>query len=83
MVWAECRKMAGEYFEEISDKHKDETSRIAKELSALYKEISGLFFKISNKEMKAEDKIPLLKQAKEKEETAVKKIEEFPGVFEK
>jgi hypothetical protein len=83
MVWAECRKMAGEYFEEISDKHMDETSRIARELRALYKEISGLFFKISNKEMKAEDKIPLLKQAKEKEETAVKKIEEFLGVFEK
>jgi hypothetical protein len=52
-------------------------------LSVLYREISGRLFTISNKEMNAEDKIPVLKQAKEKEEMAVKKIEEFLSVFEK
>jgi hypothetical protein len=83
MVWAECRKMAGEYFTELADKYKDETSRLAQELSALYKEIAGLFYKISNKEMKAEEKIPLLKDTKMKDENAVQKIEEFLKVFEK
>lgn len=81
MVWAECRKMAGEYFSEIADKYKDKASGLTKELSTLYKEIAGLFFKISNKEMKTEEKIPLLKDAKAKDETAVQKIEELLKVL--
>ncbi len=73
-VWSECRKMAAEYFAEIADKYKDEISSLTKELSAQYMDIADLFKQISDKEMAAEKKIPLLKQAKAKDEEAVQKI---------
>lgn len=73
-VWSECRKMAGEYFAEIADKYKDEISSLTKELSAQYMDIADLFKKISDKKMAAEKKIQLLRQAKFKDEEAVKKI---------
>ena len=69
--------MASEYFAEIANKYKDETSSLAKEFSAQYKDIADLFKQISDKEMTAEKKIPLLKQVKAKDEKAVQKIEEF------
>jgi len=77
MVWSECRKMAGEYLAEIADKYEDKHSNLAKELSAQYMDIAELFKQISDKEMTAEKKILLLKQAKAKDEEAVQKIEEF------
>ncbi|MGB3479361.1 MAG: hypothetical protein WBB67_09390 [bacterium] len=73
-VWSECRKMAGEYFAEIADNHKDEISSLSKESSAQYKDIADLLKQISDKEMTAEKKIPLLKQAKAKDEEAIQKI---------
>lgn len=76
-VWSECRKMAGEYLAEIADKYEDKHSNLAKELSAQYMDIAELFKQISDKEMTAEKKIPLLKQAKAKDEEVVQKIEEF------
>lgn len=73
-VWSECRKMAGEYFAEITDKYKDEISNLTKQLSVQYMDIADLFKQISDKEMAAEKKIPLLKQAKTKDEEAVQNI---------
>ena len=81
MVWAECRKMAGEYFAEIADTHKGKTSELARELSTQYSGVAGRLFKIGNKETKAQEKIQLLKDTKEKDETAVRKIEELLKVF--
>jgi hypothetical protein len=76
-VWSECRRMASEYFAEIADKHKDETSNLAKELSTQYKDIADLLIQISDKEMIVEKRIPLLEQAKAKDGEAVRQIEEF------
>ena len=82
MVWSECRNMASLYFAEIAEKYKDEVSKLAQDVSAQYKDISKLLEQISDKEMESAQKIPLLKQAKEKEETAVKKIEQFLNLLD-
>jgi hypothetical protein len=83
MVWSECRKMASGYFDEIAEKYDNKISALAKELSAQYRELAELLKRISDKEMKVAEKIPLVKQAMMKDETAVQKIEEFIRIFEK
>jgi hypothetical protein len=82
-VWSECRAMAAEYFKEISEKYDGRVSAIAQELNSLYKDISGLLHQVSDKERSGPEKIPLLKQTKEKELAAIKKIEQFLQEFEK
>lgn len=82
-VWSECRAMAAEYFDEIAEKYDGEVSSIAGELSAQYKDIAGLLDQISDKEKAGTDKIPLIKQTKEKELAAIQNIERFLQEFEK
>lgn len=76
-VWSECRMMASEYFREIARNYKGKTSSAAEELSEAYKDIAQLLHRISDKEMKAQDRIPLLQEAKALDEAAVGKIEDL------
>lgn len=82
-VWGECRTMASEYFTEIAGKYPGETFTIAQGLSRQYKEIAELLKQISDKEKPGSEKIPLLKQAKEKELEAIHQIGQFLKEFEK
>jgi hypothetical protein len=82
-VWSECRAMAAEYFNEIAEKYDGEVSSIARELSAQYKDIAGLLDQISDKKKLGSDKVPLIKQVKEKELAAIQNIEKFLSEFEK
>ena len=82
-VWSECRAMASDYFKEIGEKYEGAVSSLAKELSAQYREIATLLDQASKKEKPSAEKIPLLRQAKEKEGAAIQKIEQFLVEFEK
>jgi len=82
-VYSECRAMAEEYFKELAEKLDGATSTIAGELSSMYRDIAGLLNQISDKEKPSSDKIPLLKQAREKEVAVIKKIEQFLEEFVK
>ncbi|MBN2621358.1 hypothetical protein JXB22_09755 [candidate division WOR-3 bacterium] len=82
-VWSECRAMAAEYFTEIGEKYNGGVSAIGQELSVLYKDIAGLLYQVSDQEKPGAEKIPLLRQTKEKELGAVQKIEQFLQEFEK
>ncbi|UCC11822.1 MAG: hypothetical protein JSW02_10825 [candidate division WOR-3 bacterium] len=73
-VWSECRNMAAEYFAEVAGKY-DSIAKQARDLSAQYKEVGELLKQVSDKEKPAEEKIPLLKKAKNKEEAVVTLIE--------
>lgn len=81
-VWSECRAMAAEFFLEIASKCGSEASRIARELNAQYKEIAGLLNEVSDKEKPGAEKIPLLKETKAKELSAIQNIEQFLQEFE-
>lgn len=82
-VWSECRAMAAEYFKELGGQLDGATSTIAGELNAMYTEIAGLLNQISDKEKPSAEKIPLLKQTKDKEIAALQKIEQFLEEFVK
>ena len=82
-VWSECRAMAAEFFLEIASKCGSDASATARELNAQYKEISDLLMQVSDKEKPGAEKIPLLKQTKEKELAAIQKVEQFLQEFEK
>jgi hypothetical protein len=82
-VWSECRATGAEYFREIAKTYEGDVSEMARELSGQYNDIASLLEQVSNKEKPSTEKISLLQYVKEKDTTAVQKIETFLRVFDR
>lgn len=75
-VWAECRKMAAEYFSEIG-KTFAEVNAITNKLSSDYHLISQGLAKVADKGVPIKPKVELLKEIKTLESSALVKISEI------
>ena len=73
VVWAECRKMAAAYFEEIGQEFASVAGACA-ELTSMYGEISETMELLSDKEMDPTKKVSLLRQLRRKESETIKAV---------
>jgi hypothetical protein len=73
-VWSECRSRAADYFTEIAGKVPTGAAASARDLSAAYREIASRLERISDKEMDPAEKIRIIKDLKEREQSAVNSI---------
>ena len=80
-VWGECRKMASEYFSEISYMFEAAAPLVLK-LCKDYRLISAALIEVSQREMAAKPKIELLKEAKANEEAALGKVAKVLNMLE-
>jgi len=69
-VWCECRRMASEYFAEISRKYSG-VSESACRLAAAYGRIADTLDKLRDKGMPAAEKADLIEQAQSAEAEAI------------
>jgi len=69
-VWAECREMAGAFFWEIAETIPEAASP-AQRLSDAYSAIGKDLERASSKEMPAEEKVPLLEHAMQRETACI------------
>ena len=76
-VWSECRRMASEYFSEISRGDEGEVAEIAGELVAPYRKLSELIGSAARKEGPSEEKIQALGEAREIEGNCTDRVEEL------
>lgn len=67
VVWGECRKMASIYFREILYKLKDDSKEIISSLSKKYLETSEILKQLGNNEISINERISLIRKAKENE----------------
>jgi hypothetical protein len=65
IVWSECRKMASLYFAEISEKLNKNSKEINSSLSKRYLEISEILQQIGNNEININERINLIRKAKQ------------------
>ena len=72
-VWAECRKMAAAYFEEIGQDYASVAGACAG-LTSMYTEISETMEQLSDKKMDPARKVLLLRQVRRKESDAIKAV---------
>lgn len=70
MVWAECRDHAGQFMTELGETW-PAVAEQADCLASRYAEIAQVLYKVSNKELPADEKVALLRQAAEVEEGCV------------
>lgn len=73
VVWAECRKMAAAYFEEIGQEFASVAGACAG-LTFMYTEISETMVLLSDKEMDPTEKVSLLRKLRRKESEAIKAV---------
>jgi hypothetical protein len=73
-VWGECRSQASSYFAEIAKRH-PHVADLANSLCADYKSISDKLIRVSEKELAADKKIALLKEAKETEQACIGRLD--------
>jgi len=76
VVWSECRYLASKFMAEIGEEY-ETVSDLCEQIEGHYLKIAGNLRKISNKKMEPEEKIELLKEAKQLEADAVEKLEKL------
>jgi len=80
-VWWECREMASRYFADIASKYSVDISEKAANLSSQYKKVAQMLNKARDKELADDKKVKVLQEARKAEESCIKGIEEFQGIF--
>jgi hypothetical protein len=80
-VWWECRKMASDYFAEISQKFNGKVSEHASRLCNQYARIAELAFKASDKKLADIKKIKTLREAQKIEKSCIDEIDEIQSTF--
>jgi hypothetical protein len=78
MVWAECRKMAGAWFGEIGEA-RPEAAAQARALATAYAEIGSRLERIADKEMDPAGKEGVVDELKQREQAAVRLVEQLLG----
>lgn len=77
MVWAECRKMAGAWFDEFAATLEGPAAGQARELARAYAGIGALLEQVGDKALDSGEKARLLGEARAAEEAAIGQIEEL------
>jgi len=75
-VWAECREMAGAWFEELAGTVPG-IAGPARELAAAYRDLSTVLTRVADKDLPPAKKLPLVAEAKALEDSAVATVEEL------
>ncbi|MBN2789395.1 MAG: hypothetical protein JXR69_04345 [Candidatus Delongbacteria bacterium] len=66
-VWSECRSMAKDYMNEISELYDLETKEFMQDIAYIYEQIGNYLDKISNRELDVLQKVKLLEKTRELE----------------
>lgn len=77
-VWAECREMAGAWFEELAGTLPG-LSGPAQELARTYRRLAGVLARAADKQLASGEKLPLVAEARELEAAAVEMAERLLG----
>lgn len=79
-VWAECRRMAAAYFQEIADRH-EELAPVSKPLADRYTVVAQGLTEASDKEMDGTAKISLLERTCEEETRCIQHVKELAAAM--